>query len=137
MILFFLLCIGLLLAKDTPFFNFVSQTLGQLLSFFNLGRGYQGQHYAGARDRSYNSFNTAIDRSSRLESSRASLGRGDAKNFYAQVRDRINTSPDAKVYHNQQEASAPINRFQQSRGSVVSPNSMYRRPDSIYRDSHY
>lgn len=134
--MFFLLCIGLFLAKDTPFFTFISQTFGQLLSLFQLGRGNQGQHYAGGRDRSFSSFNTAIDRSSRVEATRASLGRGDAKNFYAQVRDRINTSPDAKVYHNQ-DASAPVNRFQQSRGSVVSPNSMYRRPDSIYRDSHY
>lgn len=27
-IMFFLLCVGLLLAKDTPFFNFISQTIG-------------------------------------------------------------------------------------------------------------
>ena len=52
--------------------------------------------------------------------------RGD-QNYYAQVRNRVHTSPDAKIIHDKHDSAAPINRFQQSRGSVISPQSMYRR----------
>jgi len=64
--------------------------------FLNLQRG--NSHYGG-RDRTGSSYATALDRSNQDGNSFFSRGSGhDNKNFYAQVRDRVHTSPDAKIH---------------------------------------
>ena len=114
-------------------------TIAAQFGFFGGAPGRY--HYQGGRDRSHTSFNTALDRSNRVGEDPRSFNYsrgsgGDNKNFYAQVRDRVRTSPDAKMYQQRQDSGAPVNRFQ-GRGSVVSPQSMYREPNSIYQEGHY
>jgi len=89
--------------------------------------GYRGSG-AGENDRS-RSFYSA--QGSQNDASRLSR----QSNPYGQVRDRVFAqSPDPN-----RNGGAAYSRFQQSRGSVVSPQSMYRPlgNESMYKDSGY
>lgn len=84
---------------------------------------HQGSHYRGlSRD---------ADQSRSFYSAQGSHN----ASTYQQVRDRMFQSPDPKG----KSREVPYNRFQQSRGSVISPQSMYKPVggDSMYRDGGF
>jgi len=83
----------------------------------------------------YNNDNSRDFYSARgTDASRFGASSAHSTNPYAAVRNSL-FSPDGKA----KQRDAPYNRFQQSRGIVVSPQSMYRRVDgdSARHDSHY
>lgn len=57
-----------------------------------------------------------------------------SRSFYQPVKEKMFSSPDPQA-----KRDIPYNRFQQSRGSVISPQSMYKPVggDSMYRDGGF
>lgn len=118
----------------------LTSAFGSIARFFSLGYGPGPSRYAGGRDRSHSTFNTALDRSQQNPYSFQSRGSAyGAKDHYGQVRDRVApTSPDAKMYQpygGGPTGAAPVRRFGAGGGTVLSPQSLYRQPDSVYKES--
>lgn len=123
--------------KPEGFIGALSQLRDSCLRGWSSARWYDrfegSRVHQGDPTRSFYSFRSANQIGDRSYLSRGSVQ--DKNPYNNAVRNRLQTSPDAKGRGQLLDGGGPYSRY--SRGSVVSPQSMYRRAESLYREPHY